>query len=210
MNIIFDLGGVIFSWNPAQIIQKVFTLPDEQRVIRTKIFEHPDWLDLDRGTLDRAQAIQQAITRTGFPPNRIEDLFQQIPYALVPILETLEIVQQIKQAGHKCFVLSNMHVASIEHLENEYPIWDLFDGRVISCYIHLLKPEPGIYQFILDKYNLLPEQTVFIDDIEVNTQAAAQLGLTTIQFLSPAQCWEALQHLGCLSNSFISPQGLLG
>ena len=198
MNIIFDLGGVVFSWNPAQIIQKVFILPDEQRVIRTKIFEHPDWLDLDRGTLDRTQAIQRAIERTGFPPNRIEALFQQIPHALVPIPETLEIVRQVKQAGHKCFVLSNMHVTSIEHLENEYPIWELFDGRVISCYIHLLKPEPAIYQFILNKYNLRPEETIFIDDMEVNVQAAAQLGLATIRFLSPAQFREALQHLGCL------------
>jgi putative hydrolase of the HAD superfamily len=198
MNIIFDLGGVIFSWNPAQIIQKVFTLPDEQDIIKSKLFDHTDWHDLDRGTLDRTEAIQRAIGRTGFPPQRIEALFEQIPYALVPIPETLQLVQQVKQAGHKLFVLSNMHLASFHRLEREYPIWDLFDGKVISCHIKLIKPEPEIYQFILKEYGLRPEETIFIDDTEVNLHAAAQLGITTIKFSTAEQCREALRQLKCL------------
>lgn len=198
MNIIFDLGGVIFSWNPAQIIQKVFTLPDEQNFIRSEIFGHADWLDLDRGTLDRAEAIQRAIGRTGFPPQRIEALFGQIPYALVPIPETLELVQEVKQAGHKVFVLSNMHQVSFDRLEREYPIWDLFDGKVISCHINLIKPEPEIYHFILHEYHLRPEETIFIDDTEVNLEAAGRLGITPIKFSTPEQCREALRQLNCL------------
>jgi putative hydrolase of the HAD superfamily len=198
MNLIFDLGGVVFSWNPAQIIEKVFTLPDEQSLIKAKIFDHADWLDLDRGTLDRSQAIRQAVRRTEFPLERIEALFAQIPYALVPIPQTLELVQEVKRAGHKLFVLSNMHAASFSRLENEYPIWHLFDGRVISCDIKLIKPEPEIFNFILNEYQLRPEETIFIDDTEENVRAANQIGITTIKFLNADQCRAELQRLNCL------------
>lgn len=198
MNIIFDLGGVVFSWNPAQIIEKVFILPDEQNLIKTKIFEHADWHDLDRGTLERSLAIQRAASRTEFPLERIAALFDQIPQALVPLPASLELVQEVKAAGHKLFVLSNMHAASFSRLENEYPIWHLFDGRVISCDIKLIKPEPEIFNFILKEYGLRHEETIFIDDTEENLRSASQLGITTIKFLNAAQCRAALQRLNCL------------
>jgi putative hydrolase of the HAD superfamily len=92
-----------------------------------------------------------------------------------------------------------MHVASITHIEKEYSFWDLFDGQVISCRINKVKPESDIYQHLLDRYRLNINETVFIDDTDINLKAAADFGIMTIKFDNPDQCKQELVNLGCLS-----------
>ena len=91
-----------------------------------------------------------------------------------------------------------MHVASIEHIERIYSFWDVFDGGVISCHLHLIKPEPAIYTYLLETYRLDRDETLFIDDTEINLTAAAQLGIQTIHFEHPAQCEAQLKAIGAI------------
>ncbi|HIQ16080.1 MAG TPA: HAD family phosphatase, partial [Leucothrix sp.] len=51
MNIVFDLGGVVFEWQPDKIISGLFNDEKIKLLIKQQIFQHPDWLELDRGTL---------------------------------------------------------------------------------------------------------------------------------------------------------------
>ena len=86
----------------------------------------------------------------------------------------------------------------MEHVEQAYTFWEVFTGVVISCRLHVCKPEPAIYAYLLETYALDGANTVFIDDTEVNLTAAAQFGLHTIKFESPVQCERQLQTLGCI------------
>ncbi len=88
-----------------------------------------------------------------------------------------------------------MHVASIEHLESTYGFWGIFEGGLISCRIHLIKPEPAMYKALLGTYGLDGAQTVFIDDTEVNLTAAAQFGIRTVRFDHASQCEAQLRTL---------------
>lgn len=198
MNIVFDFGGVVFTWQPEMIIAKAFADPAVQAKVRTEVFGHPDWLELDRGTLPCQEAIVRAAQRTGLAVSVIAALLQQVPKALVAIPDMVALLYRLKARGHTLFYLSNMHVASIEHLENLYSFWDVFVGGVVSCRIHCIKPEPEIYTHLLQTYALNGADTVFIDDMEVNLVAAAQFGIQTIKFENPAQCERQLQALGCL------------
>ena len=198
MNIIFDLGGVVVAWEPEAIIAKVFTDSALQARVMAEIIEHEDWRALDRGVLPRQEAIVRAVQRTGLEAHVVDALLCQVPPALVAIPETVALLYRLKARGHKLFCLSNMHVASIEHLERVYTFWEVFEGIVISCRIHLLKPEPAIYAYVLETYGLNGTETVFIDDMEVNVAAAAQFGIHPIQFENPMQCERRLQELGCL------------
>ena len=198
MNIVFDLGGVVVTWEPEVIIAQVFADPVVQALVRTEILGHADWLALDRGTLLRQDAIVRAVQRTGLSEADVAALLRQVPPALVAITETVDLLYRLKAQGHTLFCLSNMHVASIEHLEKAYTFWEVFTGVVISCRLHLCKPEPAIYAYLLETYALDGAQTVFIDDTEVNLTAAAQFGLHTIKFESPVQCERQLQALGCI------------
>ena len=138
------------------------------------------------------------MTRTGLSTAEITALLRQVPTILVAIPDTVHLLYRLKARGHRLFCLSNMHVASIEYLDQAYTFWEVFEGRVISCRIHLIKPEPAIYRHLLTQYALDGTDTVFIDDVAVNLHAAAEFGIRTIQFENPGQCELQLKALGCL------------
>ena len=198
MNIVFDLGGVVFKWQPDQIIESVFDNEETQKKVKTQIFEHPDWAELDRGTLSVDEAIERGATRTKLSRLEISELMQQVPYSLTPISDTFRLIQSVKKNSNKIYILSNMHIASIEHLKKEYSILDIFDGKVISCRINMAKPEPGIYRYLLDKYKLIASETVFIDDMDKNLDAASMFGIRPIKFEDPNQCEYELKKLGVI------------
>lgn len=194
-NIVFDLGGVVFAWEPEALVANVFAEPDIQTQVHAEILGHADWLELDRGTLPRQEAILRAAARTGLAVSAVTDLMRQAPIALVVIPDTVDLLYRLRARGHRLFYLSNMHVASIEHLERTYTFWDIFEGGIISCRIHLIKPEPAIYTSLLEAYELDVAETVFIDDTELNLAAAAKFGIRTIRFEHPKQCEEQLRVL---------------
>ena len=197
-NIVFDLGGVVFAWEPEALVANVFAEPDIQAQVHAEIIGHADWLELDRGTLPRQEAIRRAVARTGLTVSAVTDLMSQAPLALTVIPDTVDLLYRLRARGHRLFYLSNMHVASIEHLERTYTFWDIFEGGIISCRIHLIKPEPAIYTSLLETYELDVAATVFIDDTELNLAPAARLGIRTICFENPGQCEEQFRALGII------------
>lgn len=198
MNIVFDLGGVVFRWQPDTIIRHVFRDPKTQDLVKSEIFEHADWIELDRGTIGLDQAIVGGTSRTGLPRGEIEKLFNAVPQFLTPIEETIDLIRAIRGSNIRLFVLSNMHSASINYLEERHKIWDLFDGVVISCRIQMVKPDVEIYEHLLATYGLNAAETVIIDDRSENLAAASRIGIQTIRFVNADQCRQDLAILGCV------------
>ncbi len=198
MNVVFDLGGVVFRWDPDAIARRVFDDPETQGRVKAEIFGHEDWVALDRGTLDHDRAVVQGMSRTGLPRRDIERLLREVPRSLAPIPGMFELIQEAKLAGNSLYVLSNMQFSSIEHLEASHDIWRLFDGAVISCRIRKVKPEREIYEHLLREHGLLADETVFIDDMHENLVAASQLGIRTIGFVDASQCRDELMNLGVI------------
>lgn len=198
MNIVFDLGGVVFNWQPDTIIESAFDDLETQELVRKEVFEHPDWIELDRGTLSFQQAVGRGATRTGLSARDIEQLLHSVPRFLTPIEQTIKLIHELGNTTNRLFVLSNMHLASIAHLEEQHTIWEMFDGIVISSRIQMVKPESQIYEYLLNRYQLEPAETIFIDDMQENIAAAASMGIQTIRFLDSAQCRQALEDLRCM------------
>ena len=198
MNLVFDLGGVVVRWDPDAIIAGVFSDEDVKARIREGVFGHPDWLELDRGTLGREEAIARAAKRTGLAAGEIKRLLHAVPPSLTVFPEMVDILRRLKRNGYPLYCLSNMHFASIEYLERTHTFWEVFDGRVISCRLQLCKPEPGIYQHLLRTHGLRAGETLFIDDVQVNLDAAARLGIRTLKFENAMQCERELCALGLI------------
>lgn len=198
MNLVFDLGGVVVRWDPEAILAGVFDDETSKAKARQGVFEHPDWLELDRGTLGREQAIERAAQRTGLPTSDIKRLLHAVPPSLVVFPDTVALLHRLKAKGYPLYCLSNMHFASIEYLEREHSFWDVFRGRVISCRLNLCKPEAGIYEHLLRTFDLAPAQTLFLDDVQKNLDAAAKLGIQTLKFENAAQCERELRARGLL------------
>jgi putative hydrolase of the HAD superfamily len=198
LNLVFDLGGVVVRWDPDAIIAGVFKDDEVKARVREGVFGHPDWLELDRGTLGRDEAIARAAKRTGVAAGEIKRLLHAVPPSLAVFPETVDLLYRLKRKGYPLYCLSNMHFASIEYLESTHTFWDVFEGRVISCRLQLCKPEPGIYEHLLQSYGLEAKDTLFIDDVQKNLDAAAQLGIKTLKFESAAQCERGLRALGLI------------
>ncbi len=198
MNIVFDLGGVILTWKPEEIIARAFSNPSARALVRRNIFGHHDWTLLDRGTLLYPEAILRATARTGLSASSISEFFRQVPLSLVAVPETVDLSRRLKTRGHRLFYLSNMHTAAMNYVEQIYTFWDVFKGGIMSCRVHWVKPEPEIYTCLIEQYELEVSQTVFIDDFTGNLEPAVRLGMQTIKFNNVEQCERQLMALDCL------------
>jgi putative hydrolase of the HAD superfamily len=198
MNVVFDLGGVVIAWQPAAIAASVFAAPADQALVLERVVGHPDWVELDRGTLPLADAIARGVARTGFEPRRLEAFYAAVPPSLVPMPESVALLDAVRGAGRRLLALSNLQRASFAYLDRTYDLFRRFDGWVVSCEVGACKPEPAIYRHLLDRHALDPRDTLFIDDVQANLDAAAAFGIRTIRFEDAASCRAALRAAGCL------------
>jgi HAD superfamily hydrolase (TIGR01509 family) len=208
VNIVFDLGGVVVSWDPPTLVGSVFDDPREQTLALEGVFADPDWVELDRGSLSVEEAVARAARRTGIAPERLQDLFAAIPRSLVPIPSSVELVAELRRAGHRLFVLSNFHRASLAHLLEAHDLFSLFDGRVVSCEVGSCKPEPAIYRRLIEESALEVSATVFVDDMQENLDGAIATGMQTIKFTDAESCrleLQALQNWGAGRSCVAAP-----
>ena len=192
-SVIFDFGGVLLDWRPQHIIESFSADEQLRRRLRADVFGHPDWVEMDRGTLGEDEAMVRFAARIDRPLAEMQDLLGRVRESLTPIPETLALLDDLARRGIPLYGLSNMSAAMFEHLESRHDIWSVFRGIVISGRVRLIKPDPRIYAHVADTYALDPRHTAFVDDMPVNVEAAAAHGFEAIRFESPAQCRAALE-----------------
>ena len=176
-NIVFDIGNVICEWNPQKLVSSVFSYPEECKCALENIIGHKDWLMLDRGTLCLEEAIPRAARRCQLSEEKISKLFEETPKSLIPFPETVDVIKELGAKGFNLYVLSNMHDYAFEYLSSTYNFWHYFSGIVVSSHVNSIKPEPEIFNHLIDTYDLIPPKTLFLDDMSVNVQAAKKHGL---------------------------------
>lgn len=198
MNVVFDLGGVLLEWNPDAIVARAFDDPALRAVAKREIMLHPDWLELDRGSMSFAVAIARAAERSGIEHAVVVDFFRTVTEGLVAKEETVDLLYRVRAAGNEVYCLSNMPGETFDYLERTHSFWDAFSGMVVSYRIGHCKPEPAIYEHLLSTFALVAEETVFIDDMPANLAAAETFGIRTIRFESAGQVESELRGLGAL------------
>ena len=176
-NIIFDLGGVIFSRDKKLCSNDLLAF---FKIIHANPTPH-FWLEFDRGTQTWEETVATISDLMQMPYNHCDEILREAIAQTRPVAATSELVGQLKKAGYKLYVLSNMSFEFISDFR-KYPILNEFDGEVISCYYNLIKPERAIYELISNKFGLVPAETLFIDDKPVNTAAAADFGFKVFDF----------------------------
>jgi len=109
--------------------------------------------------------------------------------------EMVALAQLCKQLGHQVYLLSNLDTQTYVCLQEKFPkFWDLFDGVIISGAVGCLKPDPQIYALALKQWNINPDDTLFIDDICHNVNAADKLGIFGIACKQHSVGFEVLPY----------------
>jgi putative hydrolase of the HAD superfamily len=194
-NVIFDFGGVLVEWRPNEIIEAFYDEPELRDAVRTDVFQHDDWVALDRGTLDELTAVQRFATRMARPEAEMRALFAHVRESLTPIESTVALLGELSERGYTLYGLSNMSEPLFAHLQSRHDFFGLFDGIVVSAAVKLVKPDPAIYEHLRDHFAIDFAESVFIDDLPRNIESARRLGLAGIQFRNPAQVRQELAAL---------------
>jgi putative hydrolase of the HAD superfamily len=192
-NVVFDVGQVLLEWNPAATIARLHADPALQAVIRQQMFEHADWHEFDRGGLSYDDAIAHFARATGLTPVQTRELIDATRDSLAPIPGTIRLVEDLAASGIRLYLLSNMPASTFDHLVRKHTFFSRFEYLVISGQILLIKPDPAIFEHLVAKTGIVPAESVFIDDIRKNVDAARGCGFQAIQFRDPESCRQELR-----------------
>lgn len=197
--IIFDLGGVLIDWNPSYVFDKMFD--DEDR--KKHFFENictSDWNEKQDAGRSLKDATEELVTKHPEWKEYIEAYYGRWEEMLGgPIDGTVEILKQVKEtAKYKIYALTNWSAELFPIALERYDFLHWFDGRVVSGEEKMRKPFREFYELILNRFQLTPKKTLFIDDNARNAKAAEDMGLQIILFKSPSQLKAELVKLGIL------------
>ena len=178
-NIIFDLGNVIINYNQKQIINNFTEKEEEIKYIYNEIFNSPEWTLMDLGNITNDEAIEIINKRNGFKYEKLTQNFLREWYKKQPInRDIVELAKRLKERGYNLYVLSNMANLTYEYFKND-EFFALCTGIVISAHEHIKKPDEKVYKLLLERYNLIAEECLFIDDDDSgrNYQTANRIGI---------------------------------
>jgi putative hydrolase of the HAD superfamily len=205
MNVVFDFGNVLFEWNPATLIAQHFPGADtwdiDYAAFAKEMAAHPDWYAFDAGQLDAARLAPLVAARMKLDVNAVSTFLERLPHALPPIDATIDIVKRLcadRSSAHRVFYLSNMPAEYADILEKKYPwIGDFHDG-IFSGRVGLIKPDPAIFREAERRLNLIPGETLFMDDVAAIIAAARECGWHAEQIHSPQCVLDALAKHGVI------------
>lgn len=194
-NIVFDLGGVVVAHNEESFAEKLgeffsFVFGPDMKCVPSF------WCDYDLGvrTIDETAASVAEYRKCS-----VEEAKANMLYAISlqeEVEPTVRLIKELKERGYKLYVLSNMSKEYIEFLR-KLSVFEYFDYEVVSCEVHLGKPNPEIYKYLFEHCGLNPSETIFIDDRHDNVEVAAELGITPFHFdrRNPEKACEELREI---------------
>lgn len=171
-NIVFDLGGVVFARDVKKLERdfidffSYIMLPEMPRF----------WEDYDRGVRSYDEVIGDLCAYNSCERAKAEEYLRRSILMQEAIPATEKLIGELKAAGYRLYVLSNMSCEFIAFLRR-MPVYAAFDGEVVSCEEHVVKPERRIYEILLERYSLDAAQTLFVDDRASNIEAAREMGI---------------------------------
>ncbi len=193
-NIIFDLGNVLISFIPSEYLKKKNYPSNIRNTILNDIFRSEDWKKLDNGDITVSEAIESIALKSALKREEIALVFNLRIDIMFPLDDNVRLLPELKKQGYRVFYLSNFHLDTFEAVKNDYYFFKYFDGGVVSADIKLSKPDLRIYRYILDKYALKPEESLYIDDIEENIAVAYSTGMQTLLTYGSPKISEELEE----------------
>ena len=183
-NIIFDMGQVLMYFRPTLYIERLGISGMDRELLLQEVFDGLEWVQLEHGTIFEEDAVQSICRRV---PERLHGAVRELicqwwQGPIWPVPGMAELMKELKEAGYKLYLLSNASLQQ-KRYHDRIPGVENLDGRLVSAECGMLKPQYGIYQKLMDTFDLRPEECIFVDDSTVNVEAALCLGIQGILFV---------------------------
>ena len=198
--IIFDLGGVLIDWNPGYVFDENYFESKEQREFFFNNVCTADWNENQDAGYPIAKATEEKLAEFPEWKKPIRDFYGRwVDMLGGPIQETVDIFKELKQNSDlKFYALTNWSAETFPVALERFDFLHWFDGRVVSGEEKMRKPFPEFYQLLLNRYDVRPEEALFIDDNLRNVIAAESLGIKSIYFKQHSQLKDDLTIFGLI------------
>lgn len=195
--VILDIGNVVVRWDVRALYRTIFDDEDEMEHFLSEV-----WTPIENYRCDRGEPFTTVIAETVARYPRYEEAIraawdrwiETVPGA---VDGSYELMIELRRLGIPLVALSNFSAETFPLVRDAYPHFGLFDDIVISGeHPPLAKPEPAFYELACERNGLAPDKSVFVDDMPVNTAAAARLGFRTVTFTDTPALRGALRAMG--------------
>jgi len=185
-NIAFDLGGVIVTLDQSQAVRRFVEIglkDAEERLdpyTQTGIFG-----DLEAGKISAEQYKAEMERLVGHSVTDEQLVYAWTGYFKEVPLRNLHLLDQLRNEGYRLMLLSNTNpyvqkwANSNDFSEEGRGLWSYFDARYLSYECRLMKPDERIFRKMLVDEQIMPSETLFVDDSPRNVAAASELGIKT-------------------------------
>jgi 2-haloacid dehalogenase len=197
---VFDLGGVLIDWNPRYLYRKLFQREADMEYFLASICTSEWNLQQDAG---RTFAEACAALKLEHPSNSemIDAWFERFDEMMAgPISGAVDILAELRQREVPVYALSNWSAETFPFAQRRFEFLQWFRGIFLSAEVQLVKPDPRIFQRFCERFDLGPEQIIYIDDLQHNVEAAGRIGMHAIRFSDPTSLREELVQLGLLQS----------
>ena len=182
--VIFDYGGVLCYKQDDNCIKKmlnILKINKDDFLYQYKIHR----TDYDKGLINGSKYWKNILKTINLTLN--EEIINKLIQIDLKSWDNInnkmiKFIKKIKSKFEKIAILSNMHFDFLQLLENKYKWLNLFNEKIFSCNLKLVKPDLSIYEYCLKKLNYDSSDCLFIDDTEDNINAAKNLGIKTILY----------------------------
>jgi putative hydrolase of the HAD superfamily len=186
-NVVFDLGGVVIDLNRLAAVEGFEELGmHDANTFLDQYCQKGTFLDIETGRITAAEffdTIRQHIGNETIKDKEIEDAFNRFLVDL-PVAR-LRKIRELRERGKRVFALSNTNAVMYnswiarQFRNDGFAINDYFEGIVTSFAEGVCKPNRRIFEILIERYNLEPSETLFLDDSAANCESAQQLGIRT-------------------------------
>ena len=199
--VVFDLGGVLIDWDPRHLYRKL--LADEAAVEEfLATVCTPEWnAEQDRGR-PFAEGVAELVERHPVHVAAITAYHERWTEMLGgDIGGTVELLAELRATGVPLYALTNWSAETFGIARERFQFLSWFDGVLVSGEERMTKPDPAIFQLLLDRFGLDPQATFYVDDSPANVAAASELGLDAVRFTGPERLRRDLEARGLLARS---------
>ena len=195
--IIFDIGNVLVDFRWRKMYEEIFGLEGaELERFADATVRHQAWVDLDQGIITTEEAKEAYAKEVPEYREYIDRIYQEMDKMLVQFDYAVSWIQELKERGYRIYILSNWSKPAYDACKDTaLSFLPLVDGVVFSYKELVIKPDKEIYDIICSRYDINPEEAVFLDDTEKNIVAAREFGLHGIVFKSYEQGRKELEEL---------------
>lgn len=194
-NIIFDVGMVLVDFCWEKVLKNLGFEGELFERVADATVRSGMWYEYDRSLCSDEEILSGLIANAPELESEIRLFWEHMAGTIEQYPYAEAWVKSFKEKGYHCYILSNYARRTYELTRQELPFEKQMDGALFSYQVQKVKPEPDIYQILLERYRLKPEECVFIDDNPNNVAAAEKLGIYGVLFTSKEEAERELTKL---------------